>query len=91
MAARTVRIQNVHPRRFRRSFADNWLAAGGSTDDLMRIMGWKTYDMVREYTEAGGIPRAHNVHARLSRSNRIQAHGEYHRRGSMSEISVMGT
>jgi site-specific recombinase XerD len=29
-------IQNVHPHRFRRSFADSWLAAGGSTDDLMR-------------------------------------------------------
>ncbi len=30
-------IQNVHPHRFRRSFADSWLAAGGSTDDLMYI------------------------------------------------------
>ena len=32
-------IQNVHPHRFRRSFADKWLAAGGSTDDLMHITG----------------------------------------------------
>ena len=71
MAARTVRIQSVHPHRFRRSFADSWLAAGGSTDDLMHIMGWKTYDMVREYTEARAIPRAHNAHARLSPGNRI--------------------
>src|SRR6266404_283762 len=59
-------IQNVYPHRFRRSFADNWLAAGGSTDDLMHITGWKTYDMVREYTEQRGIARAHNAHARLS-------------------------
>jgi integrase len=59
-------IQNVHPHRFRRSFADGWLAAGVSTDDLMHITGWKTYDMVREYTEQRGIPRAHNAHARLS-------------------------
>ena len=64
-------IQNVHPHRFRRSFADNWLAAGGSTDDLMHITGWKTYDMVREYTEARGIARAHNAHARLSPGDRI--------------------
>jgi site-specific recombinase XerD len=64
-------IQNVHPHRFRRSFADQWLAAGGSTDDLMHITGWKTYDMVREYTEARGIARAHDAHARLSPGDRI--------------------
>lgn len=64
-------IQNVHPHRFRRSFADSWLAAGGSTDDLMHITGWKTYDMVREYTEARGIARAHNAHSRLSPGDRI--------------------
>ncbi len=64
-------IQNVHPHRFRRSFADHWLAAGGSTDDLMHITGWKTYDMVREYTEARGIARAHQAHARLSPGDRI--------------------
>ena len=64
-------IQNVHPHRFRRSFADSWLAAGGSTDDLMHITGWKTYDMVREYTEARGIARAHDAHTRLSPGDRI--------------------
>jgi site-specific recombinase XerD len=64
-------IQNVHPHRFRRSFADKWLAAGGSTDDLMHITGWKTYDMVREYTEARGIARAHDAHSRLSPGDRI--------------------
>jgi len=64
-------IQNVHPHRFRRSFADKWLANGGSTDDLMHITGWKTYDMVREYTEARGIARAHDAHARLSPGDKI--------------------
>jgi site-specific recombinase XerD len=64
-------IQNVHPHRFRRSFADKWLAAGGSTDDLMHITGWKTYDMVREYTEARGIARAHDAHARISPGDRL--------------------
>jgi integrase/recombinase XerD len=64
-------IQNVHPHRFRRSFADKWLEAGGSTDDLMHITGWKTYDMVREYTEARGIARAHRAHARISPGDRI--------------------
>lgn len=64
-------IQNVHPHRFRRSFADKWLEAGGSTDDLMHITGRKTYDMVREYTQARGMARAHQAHARLSPGDRI--------------------
>jgi site-specific recombinase XerD len=64
-------IQNVNPHRFRRSFADKWLAAGGSTDDLMHITGRKTYDMVRQYTEARGIAHAHDAHARLSPGDRI--------------------
>jgi site-specific recombinase XerC len=52
-------------------FLAEWLAAGGSTDDLMHITGWKTYDMVREYTEARGIARAHNAHARPGPGDRI--------------------
>jgi len=64
-------IQNVHPHRFRRTFADAWLANGGNTDDLMHITGWKTYDMVREYTEARGVERARSAHSRLSPGDRI--------------------
>jgi site-specific recombinase XerD len=64
-------IQNVHPHRFRRSFADKWLADGGSTDDLMHITGWKTHDVIREYTKARGIARAHDAHAWLSPGDRI--------------------
>jgi hypothetical protein len=37
----------------------------------MHITGWKTYDMVREYTEARGIARAHSAHCRLSPGDRI--------------------
>jgi site-specific recombinase XerD len=64
-------IPNVHPHRFRHYFADKWLATGGSPDDLMQITGWKTYDMGREYTEACGVARAHDAHARLSPGDRI--------------------
>jgi integrase len=64
-------IQNVHPHRFRRSFAGRWLAAGGSADDLIHITGWKAYGMVREYTEARGSARAHDAHSRLSPGDRL--------------------
>jgi site-specific recombinase XerD len=64
-------VPNVHPHRFRHSFADKWLAAGGSPDDLMRITGWKTYDMVREYTEARSVAPAHDARVRISPGDRI--------------------
>jgi integrase/recombinase XerD len=64
-------VQGVNPHRFRRSFADKWLEGGGSVDDLMRITGWRTYDMVREYTEAREKPRARQEHGRLSPGDRI--------------------
>lgn len=64
-------VTGVHPHRFRRAFADKWLAGGGSVDDLMHITGWKTYDMVREYTEARGISRAREAHVRYSPGDRI--------------------
>ena len=37
----------------------------------MHINGWKTYEMVRGYTEARGIARAHDAHVRLSPGDRI--------------------
>jgi len=35
------------------------------------IAGWKTFDMVREYTEERGRARARQAHARLSPGDRI--------------------
>ena len=52
-------------------FADQWLAAGGSTDDLMHITGWKTYDMPLLYARGRGIERAREAHERLSPGDRL--------------------
>ena len=46
-------VQGVHAHRFRHTFADSWLAAGGNVDDLMTIAGWTTYDMPLRYAGAG--------------------------------------
>jgi len=64
-------VQGVHPHRFRHTFADNWLAQGGSVDDLMHIAGWTTYDMPLLYAKGRGIARAHEAHQRLSPGDRI--------------------
>jgi hypothetical protein len=37
----------------------------------MHITGWKTYDMVRKYTEARDLARAYDAHQRLSPEDKI--------------------
>ena len=64
-------VQDVHPHRFRHTFADQWLANGGSVDDLMYVAGWSTYDMPLRYARGRGIDRAAQAHARLSPGDRI--------------------
>jgi integrase/recombinase XerD len=39
----------VHPHMFRHTFANDWLAGGGSEGDLMRLMGWQDRSMVDRY------------------------------------------
>jgi site-specific recombinase XerD len=39
----------VHPHMFRHTFANDWLAGGGSEGDLMRLMGWRDRSMVDRY------------------------------------------
>jgi integrase/recombinase XerD len=58
-------VGQVNPHRFRRTFAHNWLDAGGSADGLMSLAGWTTMDMVRHYTEAFRSERALEEHQRL--------------------------
>jgi integrase len=39
-------LGHVHPNQFRHTFAPNWLAAGGQEQDLMRLAGWRSREMV---------------------------------------------
>ena len=49
---------DVHPHQFRHTFANDWLDAGGSEGDLMRLMGWKDRSMVDRYAEDMQVRRA---------------------------------
>jgi len=64
-------VTDVHPHRFRHTFADDWLEAGGDAGDLMRIAGWSSWEMVRRYGRAAADRRAWQAHARLSPGDRI--------------------
>jgi site-specific recombinase XerC len=34
-------LPDIHPNQFRHTYAHQWLAAGGTEGDLMRLAGWK--------------------------------------------------
>jgi integrase len=59
-------IEGLTPHRFRRTFAHDWLAVGGSEIDLMQNTGWKTMAMIDVYARQLAAERARAAHARLS-------------------------
>lgn len=69
--ARQAGIEGMHPHRFRRTFAHDWLEAGGTESDLMNITGWRTRDMIEVYASELALDRARSAHARLSPGDRL--------------------
>lgn len=64
-------LQDVHPHKFRHTFADSWLALGGNVDDLMNVAGWRSITMPLKYAKGRGVARAAAAHDRLSPGDRI--------------------
>jgi site-specific recombinase XerD len=64
-------VHGVHPHRYRRTLAHNWLKDGGTELDLMAITGWSTRAMIDLYAGELAEGRARAAHARLSPGDRI--------------------
>jgi site-specific recombinase XerD len=64
-------VEGVHAHRFRHSWAHDWLAAGGSERDIMRLAGWRTATMLDRYGASMADVRAREAAARMRRGDRL--------------------
>jgi site-specific recombinase XerD len=61
----------VHPHAFRHTFAHDWRLAGGDSEDLKRLAGWRSDAMLSRYGASAADHRAREAARRLRRGDRI--------------------
>ena len=64
--------RDLHAHQFRHTAAHRWLAEGGGETDLMRIMGWRSPQMLRPLNGASKADeRARDAHRRLALGDKL--------------------
>jgi integrase/recombinase XerC len=62
---------HVHAHQWRHTLAHMWLKEGGDPTALMRIMGWKSSQMLHRYGASAADERAHHAHRKLALGDRL--------------------
>ncbi len=64
-------VTDLHPHRFRHTFAHDFLINGGQERDLKRLAGWSSDAMLERYGASAADVRAREAARRLARGDRV--------------------